>query len=221
MANKTSKPKKQTAAHVLEIKPEPGESEGTSFARVALDPVVRHASIASSYASRIFSEVEPPSIMESTEALQNTVAKAEEGDLRIASRLLASQAVSLDAMFTELARRSGANMGEYTDAAERYMRLALRAQSNCRTTVEALAKLHQPREQTVRHVHVNDGGNAIVTDHFHNHTGGKENVEKVEQPHATGTVGGSTPLLGQDAQGNGVPITSREGAKAVQNARRQ
>jgi len=221
MTKKDAKPKKQTAAHVLEIKPEPGESDGTSFARVAFDPVVRHATIASSYASGIFSEALAPSIMDSTEALQNTVAKAEKGDLQIASRLLASQAVSLDAMFTELARRSGANMGGYPDAAALYMRLALRAQSNCRTTVEALAKLHQPREQTVRHVHVNEGGNAIVTDHFHNHTGGKENVEKVKQPHATGTVGGSTPLLGQDTQGNGVPIASGKRAQAMQDARRK
>ena len=40
----------------------------------------------------------------------------------------------------------------------------MKAQSNCRTTLEALAKLHQPREQTVRHIHVNDGGKAIVAD---------------------------------------------------------
>jgi len=221
MANKTSKPEKQKTAHVLEIKPEPGETDGTSCARVAFDPVVRHATIASSYASRIFSEALAPSIMESTEALQTIVAKAEKGDLQIASRLLASQAISLDTLFTELARRSGANMGAHTDAADRYMRLALRAQSNCRTTVEALAKLHQPREQTVRHVHVNEGGQAVVADHFHNHTGGNQNAKKVKQPHATRTAGQSPALPSPNPQGNGVPITSGEGKAAMQDARRK
>ncbi len=37
--------------------------------------------------------------------------------------------------------------------------------------------LHQPREQTVKHVHVNECGQAIVADHIHQHTGGKE-IEK-------------------------------------------
>jgi hypothetical protein len=220
MTKKTGKPAKTTAAHVLEIEAEPGESEGTSFARVSLDPVIRHANLAMSLASQAFGDGNKPSMMASTEALQSTVAKAEAGDMRMASRLLASQAVTLDTMFTELARRAANNMGSYPDAADRYMRLALRAQSNCRTTVDALAKLHQPREQTVRHVHVNEGGQAVVADHFHNHTGGKQNVETVKQSRAAGKSGECASLLSQDSQGNGVPIASCEGTEAVPHARR-
>ena len=98
------------------------------------------------------------------------------------------------------------------------MRLALRAQSNYRTTVEALAKLHQPREQTVRHVHVNEGGQAVVADHFHNHTGVNVNAKSAVQSHATGKAGECNALSSQNAQGNGVPISSGEGAEAVQDA---
>ena len=93
--------------------------------------------------------------------------------MTMATRILASQAISLDAMFTELARRSSVNMAEYPQAMERYMRLALEAQSASRSTLEALARLHQPREQTVRHVHVNDGGRAVIADRFHHHAGVK------------------------------------------------
>jgi hypothetical protein len=53
-------------------------------------------------------------------------------------------------------RRSANNMGDYLEASERCMRLALKAQSNCRATSEALAELHQPREQIVKHVHDRD-----------------------------------------------------------------
>ncbi|KEO87820.1 hypothetical protein EH30_00120 [Erythrobacter sp. JL475] len=156
----------------------------------------------------------------STAVFGDAMARAREGDKSLASDILAAQAVTLDTMFTELARRSAVNMGEYLDASERYMRLALKAQANCRTTLEALAKLHQPREQTVKHVHVNEGGQAVVADQFHQHGGGSENGKSSEQSHATGASGESPAMLGQDAEGNGVPIPGGEGPEAVQNARR-
>lgn len=81
------------------------------------------------------------------------------------------------------------------------MRLALKAPSASRTTLEALAKLHQSREQTVRHVHVNQGGQAAVADRFHHHAGGSENAESVKQSHATGPAGECAALFGADASG--------------------
>lgn len=98
--------------------------------------------------------------------------KVASGDLGMAARMLTAQAIALDNMFTELARRSTLNMREYIDAADRYARLALKAQSNCRATLEALAKLHQPREQTVRHIHVGQGAQAVVAEQFHHHHAG-------------------------------------------------
>jgi hypothetical protein len=59
---------------------------------------------------------------------------------------LAIQAHTLDTIFNELARRSQANMGGgYLDAADRYMRLALKAQSQCRATIETLAEMKNPK----------------------------------------------------------------------------
>ena len=101
-------------------------------------------------------------------------------------------------------------MSEYLDAAERYGRLAMKAQGNCRATLEALAKLHQPREQTVRHVHVNEGGQAVVADQFHHHLGASENGKSVKQSDATGAAGVCAALPRPDAQGDGLPVASRE-----------
>lgn len=114
--------------------------------------------------------------------VQALTREAECGDMAIASRLLAAQAITLDSMFTELARRTAFNMGEYLDAAERYGRLAQKAQSNSRATLEALVKAHQPREQTVRHVHVNEGGQAVIADQFHHHTGGWKMEKQSNNP---------------------------------------
>jgi hypothetical protein len=59
-----------------------------------------------------------------------------------------------------------------------------------------------------------------VADQFHQHGGTGKNGKTNEQSHTTGTAGESAPMLGQDAQGNGVPIPGSERAETVQNARR-
>jgi hypothetical protein len=79
-------------------------------------------------------------------------------------------------------------------------------------------KLHQPREQTVKHVHVNEGGQAVVADHFH--AGGRENGKTIKQSHALGPAPSSAALPSPDPERDGVPIPSREGQAPLQNARR-
>ena len=64
------------------------------------------------------------------------------GDLRGAEAVLTSQAAALNAIFTRLAGR--AEHAEYLDHMDRFMRLALKAQSQCRATLETLALLKNP-----------------------------------------------------------------------------
>lgn len=207
--------------NALTVEQTPDETGAQAMARKLLEPQFRHALSASAFAGKALGgSLEAPGLMDYVTHVQKATGKAEAGDLAIASRMLAAQAITLDSMFTELARRAALNMGEYINAAERYGRLALKAQSNCRTTLEALAKLHQPREQTVRHVHVNDGGQAVIADQFHHHPGGKENDKSDKQSHATGATGAIATLPCPDPFGNGVPIPGGEGQAAVQDARR-
>jgi hypothetical protein len=212
---------KPEGGNVLEVDAKDGEERELLMARIALEPGTRHAAVSSNFAAGIFSDNHQTPIKSGVTVMGDAMAQARAGDKALASNLLAAQAMALDSMFTELARRSAANLGHYIDAADRYMRLALKAQSNCRATLEALAKLHQPREQTVKHVHVNEGGQAIVADQFHQNTGGYENGKSIEQPHATGAAGESPALLGADPQGNGVPIPGCEGESTLPHARRQ
>lgn len=170
----------------LAIEAEPGEDRKQKLAAAALKPGVRHAGLSSTFASWMFGDSHESDIGRDVSVLTEIMRDAQVGDKALSSRMLAAQAVTLDAMFTELARRSALNIGEYLDASDRYMRLALKAQANCRTTLEALAKLHQPREQTVKHVHVNEGGQAVVADQFHQHSREGRIGESNEQSHATG-----------------------------------
>lgn len=207
-------------ASKLEVKKRADEKLGRTMARITLDPQTRNANLAMSFGSQMFGDRLTPDIGESSAVLAEEIERAMKGDLSLATRIYTSQAISLDALFTEMARRSGNNMGQYPDAADRYMRLALKAQSACRSTLDGLARLHQPREQTVRHVHVNEGGQAVVADHFHQHTGDRENAKSVKQSDATRPAGNSAALPSPDAPGNGVPIPCREREAAMQNARR-
>lgn len=73
------------------------------------------------------------------------VARVKDGDLSDIEANLTAQAVTLDAMFTELARRAALNMGTHLGATDTYLRLAMKAQAQCRATAETLAEIKYPR----------------------------------------------------------------------------
>jgi hypothetical protein len=215
------RPKKSNPPTTLVIKQPADETNDQAMARVLLGPGFRHGLTASAFAGKALgNSPELPGITEYAQYVEATGEKVERGDLAIASRILAAQAITLDSMFTEFARRAALNMGQYIDATERFGRLVMKAQSNCRSALEALAKLHQPREQTVRHVHVNEGGQAIVADQFHHHTGATENDKTVKQSHAARATGECATLPCQDPVREEVPIPGREREAPMPNARR-
>jgi hypothetical protein len=72
---------------------------------------------------------------------QSSVVKG--GDLARGEAMLVAQAHTLDAIFGNLARR--ARKTEYLNQLDHYMRLALKAQSQCRVTWEAIAEMKNPR----------------------------------------------------------------------------
>ena len=79
------------------------------------------------------------------EALQKRVEKVRAGDITSVEAMLYGQAMSLQTIFTNLARRSALNAGEHMEATDKYMRLALKAQAQCRATLETLAEIKNPR----------------------------------------------------------------------------
>jgi hypothetical protein len=201
---------------VLRIPAQPGQSEEQGLAKVALDPAAHALSVAEPFNRGSFGK---RGMTETYTVLAEQMKGAKEGDLSHYRSILAGQATSLNSIFTELSRRAAINMGEHLGAVETYMRLALKAQAQSRATIEALERLTNGREQTVRHVHVdNRGGQAVIADSVH--TGGQKNRQITDQSHATSATSAGPALLGSDPLGNGVPVPSRERQKAVQNARR-
>lgn len=196
----------------------PDQDPNEALADVMLTPGARHGMVAAGFANGMLpSNFEQVGLVGARKMVETEAEKAKDGDLALASGMLMSQAITLDTMFTELARRASANLGTYIDASEKYMRMALKAQANSRMTIETLAKLHQPREQTVRHVHVGNGGQAVVAESFHHHTGGQENGS-ADQSHTQGAPVSALPS--PNPLGQSVPVAGCEGAEALPHARR-
>jgi hypothetical protein len=75
--------------------------------------------------------------------LRQQAATASGADLKRQEATLAIQAHTLDTLFNELARR--ANAAEYLPQFETYLKLGLKAQSQCRATIETLAEMKNPK----------------------------------------------------------------------------
>ena len=60
--------------------------------------------------------------------------------------MLAAQAIALDAIFHRLAGQAHQNIGQHASAVDTYLRLGLKAQAQCRASVEALAALKTPKQ---------------------------------------------------------------------------
>ena len=188
-----------------------GETEAQTMGRALIEPYFRHGAVTHAVLGKMLGTVPGNAQLDDFGRAMQAKAKATgEGNMALPSEILTAQALTLDSLFTEFARRATNNMGDYVQTAERYGRLAFKAQSNCRATLEALAKLHQPREQTVKHVHVNEGGKAVVADHIHQHTGGRENEKFNEQPHALESMGAASgqPLRSADPVREALPVAS-------------
>ena len=80
------------------------------------------------------------------QVLEKTIAQIQSGDLSKIEEMYISQAVALEAMFASLARRAKAQ--EKLLQYETHMRFALKAQNQCRATLQALVQLKQPSNTT-------------------------------------------------------------------------
>ena len=139
----------------LTIVREDGKSDGRMFAEIGLSPVALNA-----YTSQTFSKgfAGAIGINDAIAVLSEKVSKTNDGDTSELEGMLAAQAFALNTIFMEMARRSSINMGEHLQATDIYMRLALKAQSQCRSTVETLAEIKNPRSVAfVRQANIANG----------------------------------------------------------------
>ena len=150
--NAATPPKKQRHAVLLALRDKDDQPDDAT-ARILTRPEVQAAAVIQ------IMEGDNHDINSLIRELSGQVAAVNRGDLSRAEAMLIAQAHTLDEIFSSLARRSCRNInGGYLNAAECYMRLALKAQSQCRTTLEALAEIKNPRPVAfVRQANISNG----------------------------------------------------------------
>ena len=154
---KVKAPAKKNSSNNLDVVMQPGENQAELQARTVTSPAVRAAVTVQAF-GKVFGETDLQSLV--TE-LSKQCKRARDGDLARAENLLISQAHSLDGIFNELARRAALNMGEYINATDTYLRLALKAQSQCRATLETLATIKNPPVIYAKQANISNGPQQI------------------------------------------------------------
>lgn len=124
----------------LELREIDGVSKDRVIAEAYLSPETVNASVITDWGQRWHADL---SLNDSIAILRDRAEKVREGDLSDMEATLAAQVRSLDTIFTSLAVRAANSQN--VDFMEKYLRLALKAQSQARTTVEALQEMKYPR----------------------------------------------------------------------------
>lgn len=128
-------------ANVLQVKARAGVSQERQLADLATDGIATNAVTARSFLGPSQPHL---SITEMVDSLKDHGKRVNDNDLAAPEQMLMAQAVSLNAIFAEMSRRAAMNMGSHLEPMERYLRLALKAQGQCRATVETLAAIKNP-----------------------------------------------------------------------------
>lgn len=220
-------PKTESAApaekNVLSIAPEPGEDAELALVKVRLHPVFTAATTMRNF-ERQLAEHDIGALIKE---LGRHVTDVKAGNMNRAEAMLMSQANTLDAIFNALAQRAGANVGTHRDTAEIYLRMALKAQSQCRTTLETLAEIKAPRstqfikqqnvasQQQVNNGAVTNGG--IARAHEKNSSQSNELLEAQDGERLdTGTTGTASSIDQQLAAVGAVDRTANKGRQGAQ-----
>ena len=138
----TKPPKKNTAS--LNVIVTSDETEERTFARTLLRPTVQ-AAVSLQKLGTVTTESQESDLSVLVEELNDQVQAVRGGNVDRSQAMLFAQAQTLDSIFHALLRRGVNNLGHYPETADRYIRLALKAQSQCRTTLEAVIDIKQPK----------------------------------------------------------------------------
>ena len=158
MASNTASTKAADKTRDLEIDGLHDKSKDRFVADLLTDGLVPNAELAMQFGKSLLGDL---SLTEVWQSLRDRGEDANRGDLAAVERMLHAQAVALNVLFYEMARRAGLNMGQNLPVTEAYMRMALKAQSQSRATVETLSTVKNP-VVFARQANINNGGQQQV-----------------------------------------------------------
>jgi hypothetical protein len=140
-----------------------GVTRERELAEQAIDPDVTSAAVVAAFWECLDGGIDPQL---GYEAMRAHVSQARKNVQASAEATLLGQAAALNAIFADMARRAQAHLGQRGRAAERYLRLAMRAQNQCRATLNALTTLaSRPSEVAEQHAPIRRIERRIYVEH--------------------------------------------------------
>jgi hypothetical protein len=93
-------------------------------------------------------------------SLSSSINDVNLGDMKRCEGMLLGQAFALQSIFMNLSRR--ANTQKYMNNLETFLKLALKAQSQCRTTLETLATIKNPAVIYAKQANISGGHQQVI-----------------------------------------------------------
>lgn len=183
---------KTTVAKSGAVKDEAKAEKGRA-AKYAVSATLNAAIVMDSYAGKTYGEIELQQLIES---LSEHMDEINDGNLQRVENMLFGQAQALQSIFVNLARKASGQ--EYLKQYETFLRLALKAQSQCRVTLEALAAIKNPpvifaKQANIANGHQQINNGAAIPAHAHAEENKTEQNKLIEAQHGnyldTGTTG--------------------------------
>jgi hypothetical protein len=211
MTSKTKKPElTKVNPNSVQIICKQGEEFSLAEARALTGPHITNAYVSSLFAEKhVGKALLLPAVVT---AFREAAKQVNANDMKDVEATLVCQATTLNIMFGELSRRAASNMGEYLDTSERYLRMALKAQNQCRMTLETLSNIKNPPVIYAKQANIANGLQQ-VNNTLHAHAGENKNLRSkvLDQSHEQRM---ESPAQGKASEGNSQMATLDAGHRA-------
>lgn len=147
---------KKTGKNRASLPAAPDTVTAKRAAEVALMPSANAAAVVAEYGTTFGQQ----DVSELAAELRTKFELVTNGDMKLCEAMLVGQANALQSIFMNLARK--ATSQDYINQYDTFLRLALKAQNQCRMTLETLATIKNPPVVFAKQANINQGGNQQV-----------------------------------------------------------
>jgi hypothetical protein len=159
------KKQSSTKENATELSDEKKANKAKVLAQVAIRPSANAAAVIAEY-GKTFEDQDVSELMEELIISMDDINK---GDLKRCENMLLGQAYALQSIFMNLSRK--ANIQEHMKNIDAFLRLALKAQSQCRATLETLAAIKNPPVIFAKQANISSGHQQVNNGIPPTHTG--------------------------------------------------
>jgi hypothetical protein len=146
-----TKKRPDTKANDTKLSDEKKAQQAKALAQATLRPSANAAAVISEYGKTFGDQ----NVVELMDVLIDSIENVNKGDLNRCEGMLMGQAYALQSIFVNLSLRS--KNQEYMKNVESFLRLALKAQSQCRSTLETLAAIKNPPVIFAKQANISSG----------------------------------------------------------------